>query len=132
MYLESVVSLVYLHLVGIRSGDEDYLLCYTPKSSLALRLLIVAQQYMLDNPDRKVVLLGDFNLHNQDWITSCSTDAAGIEAEEMCAMFGLKQLVDFPTREHNTLDLVMSPTPGAATPVEPMGSSDHVSVSITF
>ena len=130
--LSSYNTVKEAEIVGIRSGDEDYLLCYTPKSSLALRLLIAAQQYMLDNPDRKVVLLGDFNLHNQDWITSSSTDAAGIEAEEMCAMFGLKQLVDFPTREHNTLDLVMSPIPGAATPVEPMGSSDHVSVSTTF
>ena len=52
-------------MVGVRYEEVDYLLCYTSKSSLALKLLIAAQRYMLDNPDRKVVLLGDFNVHNQ-------------------------------------------------------------------
>lgn len=119
-------------LVGIRSGGEDYLLGYTSKSSLAMRLLLAAQRYMLDNPDRKVVLLGDFNVHNQGWIHSTFTDKPGVEAEDMCEAFGLKQFVDFPTRELNTLDLVMSPIPGSAEPVEPMGSSDHKSVRVFF
>ena len=79
-----------------------------------------------------MVLLSDFNVHNQSWLNSKCTDADGVEAEEMCDMFGLSQLVHFPTRGKNTLDLVMSSTPGSATPVEPMGSSDHKPVRIVL
>ena len=119
-------------IIGVRSEDVDYLLGYTNKSSEAIKLLLAVQLYMLDNPGRKVVLLGDFNVHNMDWITSTSTDAAGREAEGTCEMFGLSQLVHFPTRGGNTLDLVMSSIPGSCIPIEPMGSSDHKSVGVTF
>jgi hypothetical protein len=119
-------------MVGVRYEHVEYILCYTSKSSLAIKLLMAIQRYMLDNPNNQVVLLGDFNVHNQDWIVSSSTDPAGVEAQDMCEMFGLTQLVDFATREGNALDLVMSSIPGIAQPVLPMGSSDHKSVGITF
>ena len=119
-------------IVGVRYDDVDYLLCYTHKSSTAVKLLLAVQRYMLDNPGRKVVLLGDFNLHNQDWIKSATTDSAGVEAQEMCDTFGLNQLVDFATRGDNTLDLVMSSIPGVASPAPSMGSSDHKSVWVSF
>ena len=122
----------HAEIVGIRYDQVDYLLCYTHKSATATKLLLAVQRYMLDNPDRKVVLLGDFNVHNQDWIISSTTDSAGVEAQEMCEMFGLKQLVDFTTREVNTLDLVMSSIPGIATRSLSMGSSDHDSVWVSF
>ena len=43
----------------------------------------------------------------------------------MCEMYGLSQLVDFATRDENTLDLVMSSILGVAIPVPSFGTSDH-------
>ena len=39
-------------MVGIRSDVLDYLLCYTPKSSLVAKLLLAVQRYIMDNPER--------------------------------------------------------------------------------
>ena len=43
-------------------------------------------------------------------------DAGGIMAQEMCELFGLQQIADFPTRGDNTLDLVMTAGAGIAKP----------------
>ena len=72
------------------------------------------------------------NVHNQDWICSTFTDKAGIKAQEFCEIFGMSQLVNFPTRGENTLDLVISDFHGHATAEPGFGSSDHLSVYLTF
>ena len=119
-------------LVGIRYGLVDYLVCYTPNSKEAPHLINALQRYMLANPDRKVVFMGDFNVHNSAWIKSVGTDAAGEEMKEMCEIFGFKQWVKFPTRGDNCLDLIMCAAPCECTPVPSMGSSDHVSIRACF
>ena len=43
------------------------------------------------------------------------TDKAGLMAQEFAEMFDLKQLVHFPTREGNTLDVTFSDITGKAT-----------------
>ena len=113
--------------------EEDLQLCYTPKSHLAPRLLDNCEQYKLDNPFRSVTYLGDFNVHNPDWIHSIGDkDAGGIQAEQMCEMFGMKQLIDFPTRGENTLDLVMSTHSGTAVDLPGAGTSDHIAINIVL
>jgi hypothetical protein len=47
-------------------------------------------------------------------------------------MFGMSQLVKFPTRGENTLDLVISDFDGHTTAEQGSGSSDHLSVYLTF
>ena len=47
-------------------------------------------------------------------------------------MFGIKQLVDFPTRGKNALDLVFSDLEGAATQHVHLGTSDHHALSVVF
>ena len=77
--------------------------------------------------------IGDFNSHNPGWIQSVTPlDAAGVAAEEFAELHSLKQLVNFPTREGNTLDLVMSCWGGTAIASEHLGSSDHLSMNIKF
>ena len=74
------------------------------------------------------MLNGDFNTHNAEWLHSVvPTDAAGYEVQELCELFGLYQLIDFPTRGGNTLDLVLSSFPGPAVAMANPGTSDHVS-----
>eukprot|EP00117_Sycon_ciliatum_P049752 scpid9142/ scgid35229/ RNA-directed DNA polymerase from mobile element jockey; Reverse transcriptase len=81
-----------------------------------------------------VILAGDFNVHNQDWLHSSRTTRAGEYAEDMCHMYGLEQLVHEPTRGRNTLDHVMSDLPGRiVTPLHPpLGKSDHAVIVAHF
>ena len=76
------------------------------------------QRYMLDNPDHNVVFMGEFNIHNKEWLVSkVDTDEGGSIAQEFCELFGFNQYVDFETRSCNTLDLVISPYEGSAAAV---------------
>ena len=94
--------------------------------------MLIAQclLYLQEHPSRKVVFLGDFNVHNSKWICSVSpTDEAGVNAQHMCESFGLHQLVGFPTRGGNTLDLIISHLPGQAVAMANSGTSDHIAIA---
>jgi hypothetical protein len=120
-------------MLGIEIQDETIALCYTPNSSLAPRLLDNCKQFKMDDPYRNVSYIGDFNVHNSDWI--CSTgdkDAGGIQAEEMCEMFGLNQLIGLSTCGENTLDLAMTIHDGVAIEQPGAGTSDHIAIAITL
>ena len=120
-------------MIGIEWGGVHWILYYTPNSNAALVLLQAIQQYKEDHPTARMVFIGDMNAHNSDWIISSSiTDKAGLLAQEFCELFGLSQLVDFTTREGNTLDLVMSDIKGIAIEAPGFGNSDHKSMSIVF
>ena len=67
------------------------------------------------------------------WIHSkMKLDKAGAVAQDFCDMYGFNQLVGFPTRGLNTLDLIMTPFQGAAAALPNMGTSDHVTISFTI
>ena len=111
--------------------DQDFPSCYTPKSSLAPLLIDAYEQYALDNPMRSITFLGDFNCHNPDWLTSRSPlNKGGERVEEFCEMFGFSQMIDFPTRQGNTLDLVMTRCAGLGQERPGLGTSDHVSIEL--
>ena len=74
-----------------------------------------------------VIVAGDFNVHNQEWLHSSRTTRAGEHAEDMCYMHSLEQLVDQPTRGRNTLDLIMSDLP-----VESWLLSCHLLANLTM
>ena len=113
-------------MVGFELDGIDFITCYTSNSTTACVLIARCVQYLLDHPLHQVVLLGDFNAHNADWLSfSSSTDRAGTDVQEMCETYGFNQLVDFPTRGVNTLDLVITPFEGTAVPMANAGTSDH-------
>ena len=59
-------------------------------------------------------------------------DYAGVRAQEFGEMFGYSQVVGFPTRKANTLDLIYSKVDCIITPSMKIGSSDHISISAKF
>ena len=66
----------------------------------------------------KIHVLGDFNYSKIDWETRLNkesganlNDTDGNMFVDMSNKFGLEQLVNFPTRNLNTLDLILSSTP---------------------
>ena len=87
-------------------------------------------------PNDEIVLLGDFNVHNNTWLHfSGNTNTAGIECEAFASTHNFTQLIDFPTRipdtlNHNshTLDLFLTNFPQSYNieSLPPIGSSDHL------
>jgi hypothetical protein len=112
-------------MVGIKYAGADMLLCYTPQSSTAPMLFEALEEYRLKHSHRKLVLLGDFNCHSQSWLGSKTTDRGGQMAQEFSEMFGMPQVVDFPTRQLNILDLVFSDFQTTAIELCNIGTSDH-------
>ena len=58
-----------------------------------------------------IILAGDFNVHNREWLCSTKTTIAGEAMEEFCASHHLTQPVTHPTRGDNTLHLIISDQP---------------------
>ena len=87
-----------------------------------------------------VLLLGDFNAKNAQWLDTDVTDASGDSLACLLETHGLVQHVSFPTcivRDvpKSCLDLVISNIPSdqvSAAPAAPLGSSDHLSVRGTI
>ncbi|CAH2021957.1 unnamed protein product, partial [Acanthoscelides obtectus] len=88
-----------------------------------------------------VVLFGDFNAHNELWLGSNKTDAAGRAVEAFALTQGLTQLVMSPTffpsiSSHATslLDLFLTthPVPYSTAVLSPLGNSDHCVVEVRF
>ena len=121
-----------VEMVGIEWEGIHWILYYTPNSIAALELIDTMQRYKKDNPQGHCVFIGDANVHNADWIHSNFTDLAGELAQEFCEMFGMQQLINFPTRGENTLDLVMSDIDGTARELPGFGNSDHVAMALSF
>ena len=76
----------------------------------------------------RIILAGDFNVHNRQWLNSTRTTVAREYAEDMCILHGLEQHVTMPDRGNNTLDLIMTdfPLQVTVTTQPPLGASDHV------
>lgn len=120
-------------MVGFTWADVDWILYYTSSARAAVTLLEMMRLYREEHPGRRVVFIGDMNAHNSDWLCGTDvTDEAGMLAEELCEMYGMKQIVDFPTRGLNTLDLVISDIEGEAVVAPGFGNSDHESMRLNF
>ncbi|VVC90711.1 unnamed protein product [Leptidea sinapis] len=79
----------------------------------------------------EIVVLGDFNGHNAEWLGSCTTDYAGRSVHNFALAYGLSQLVESPTRlpdvdSHmpSLLDLLLTTHPDSYQ-VSPLGTSVH-------
>ena len=82
----------------------------------------------------RIIVAGDFNVHNATWLGSTRTTVAGEAAEDLCYLHGLEQYVQEPTRGRNRLDLIMSDMEGnISTSIhQPLGKSDHATVLADF
>ena len=117
-------------LIGMKYGGVTYIDAYSSKSTLAKQLVGVLHRLRKDMPNDKFVIVGDFNVHNKDWIISESdTDEAGEMLEEFTQLNGMYQLIDFATRGNNALDLIISDLAGSASSKTHIGTSDHLSIS---
>jgi len=79
-----------------------------------------------------MILLGDFNVHHQEWLDSSRTSTVGRSLQEFCELNGLVQLVHSPTRGSSILDLIITPYCGTVYHHPPLGTSDHVTLFASF
>jgi len=81
-----------------------------------------------------IIIAGDFNVHNTEWLHSTKTTLAGEALEDMCAVHGLTQHVQERTRGTATLDLVLSNFTDSveSSLLPPLGKSDHAVVVCHF
>ena len=81
------------------------------------------------------VVMGDFNAHQQQWLSSGSaTDSHGRAASDFASLSGTVQLISEPTHVRgNCLDIIFTDVPGLLTTSvgTPIGSSDHCLISCT-
>ncbi|KAL3888735.1 hypothetical protein ACJMK2_001095 [Sinanodonta woodiana] len=84
--------------------------------------------------------MGDFNYRKVDWKTkhnkeygSCLSDSDGQQLIDILHEAGAEQLITFPTREHNTLDLFITTLPGQFVNIQsPDRLSDHDIIEANF
>ena len=96
----------------------------------------------LQSPRSEIIVLGDFNIHNSDWLSYSSnvTDPAGREAEAFAIVNDLTQVISEPTRvpdrageKANALDLFLTSNPSIYSPPtvsSPLGNSDHCLITL--
>ena len=107
-------------------GDEDSLNRFTESMQRVSSL------------NAYVVIGGDFNLPSLDW-TTCSLKTPSVYPRlhtkflDLLNDHGLQQMVTFPTRENNTLDLFLTNFPTLVPRTEGVpGISDHFAVYMEF
>ena len=96
----------------------------------------------LQSPRFEIIVLGDFNIHNSNWLSYSSnvTNPAGREAEAFAIVNDLTQVISEPTRvpdragdKANTLDLFFTSNPSIYSPPtvsSPLGNSDHCLITL--
>ncbi|KAL7641293.1 UNVERIFIED_CONTAM: hypothetical protein RMT77_008431 [Armadillidium vulgare] len=98
------------------------------------------EHILSSSPFSEIIILGDFNVHHRQWLSSSSQDPAGELAFQFSIHNNLEQLVQLPTRipdrlgdEPNILDLFLTsnPSPYTVKLFPPLGSSDHLLISVS-
>ncbi len=137
---------MWLHIN--RRGSVKHFFClyrspsFVHSEPLFDQLNTCVESMLQSSPSSEIIIVGDFNVHNTDWLACSShTDQAGIAAEIFAITNSLSQLVDVSTRMPdrpgdfaNTLDLFLTSDPIGYSPVvclAPLGSSDHCLLSVT-
>ena len=86
-----------LHLVSY-----FFFLYWSPSSSLCTIFDFISfniDEVFSINPSANVLVFGDFNIHNKDWLTfSGGNDRPGELCYKFCISSSLTQIVNFPTR----------------------------------
>lgn len=141
--LETDCEMVWVRLKI--QGRKDLLVCtyYRPHEGDEPSLLQFhdsLRQTILKHPNTPVVVGGDFNFPGWDWSGPAAVLKRGCNHPRLHSLFmdtiqelGLDQLVNFNTRQDNTLDLMLTNFPHLVLCVEPLpGISDHEGVLLEF
>ncbi|KAJ0180804.1 hypothetical protein K1T71_004208 [Dendrolimus kikuchii] len=121
-------KILYACVYRSHSGDRE-------TTRLTEHLSEAAEAGQRKYPTAKMVILGDFNAHHQEWLFPYQiTDHAGRETRKLAIALNLNQLVHGATRipdveghTANCLDLLLTNDPDrySVSITSPLGTSDH-------
>ena len=124
------------------SNSNDNIVSITNIVIITFHLSKSIETITLQSPRSEIIVLGDFNIHNSDWLSYSSnvTNPAGREAEAFSIVNDLTQVISEPTRvpdragdKANTLDLFLTSSPSIYSPPtvsSPLGNSDHCLITL--
>ena len=122
--------------VTIPGDSPTTLVCVYTQPSATDITLVKKLELLYDDitKDKKqqALMVGDFNAHEEEWLNSAKTDAAGKATRQFSESRGLLQLVSKPTRSEAILDLAVGPYEGGVTHLPHCGSSDHQTLLVTL
>jgi len=94
-------------IVGVHYQETLILCVYRQPSATNVTLIDSLTRFRLANRHYSIIV-GDFNVHEREWLGSPFTFHAGTALREFCELFGLSQLVDQGTGKDAILDLAIS------------------------
>ena len=125
----------YIWVKAILTGQQHLYIGACYRSNVADKTTIpqlqTSVENILANNHKNIILAGDFNLPGWDWTATqlrpnCPQPANHQEFKEFMDTTGLSQLVKKPTRNNNTLDLIMTNIPERVNRTDILpGISDH-------
>jgi hypothetical protein len=119
-------------IVAVRFRQNLIVCCYRRPSQDDLQIFSRLSSFIGSHVGLKLVLVGDFNVHHQQWLGSSHTSSAGEEAKDFCDSFGLEQIVDFGTRNNAVLDLCMTSLDGSVEKLPNLNKSDHATLFVSL
>src|SRR6201990_3728003 len=150
--LFALVSLIWSLLNSLLYGLSSLAILLLNLFVLSIYLLILLtikkffdylnskiEHILSSSPFSEIIILGDFNVHHRQWLSSISHDPAGELAFNFSIQNNLEQLVHLSTRildrlgdEPNIIDLFLTsnPSPYTFKLFPPLGSSDHLLLKV--
>ena len=142
--LRAIFSSDYSFILAILHSTTFIFFLYRSRSPLSCSVIEAVlsniDKAFILQPSANVMVCGDFNAHNTEWLChSHTTDVAGLFCQEFAMVQDLTRIVDFPTHipdrdDHQPylLDLFLCSNPDSCTVAShpPLGKSDHIVVSV--
>ena len=119
-------------IIGVRYQETIILCIYRQPSPTDITLIDSLTRFRIANRHCSIIVVGDFNVHDRDWLGSPFTSPAGAALCGFCEMFGLSQLVEQGTRRDAILDLAISEHAGTVSYHPHLGTSDHIAIFVRF
>ena len=119
-------------VIGVCYQETMILCVYRQPSAIDTTLINSLTRFRLANSHYSIIIVGNFNVHERDWLGSPFTSSAGSALHGFCELFGLSQLVDKGTRKDAILDLVISKHAVTVSYYPLLGTSDHIAIFVGF
>ena len=87
-------------------------------------------RFRFANSHHPIIIVGDFNVHEHEWLGSSFTSATGAALHGFYELYGLTQLVDQGTCKDAILDLAISEYTGTVSYHPHLETSDHVVILV--
>ena len=133
------LEVVCLDFINTKPYLRAFIVYRPPKYDLDavayIKLLIDCITEFTNNSKRIHLIIGDFNVPNINWNSHCSSsDQISDTLLQFIVNHGFSQLIQFPTRGLNILDVLFVDVDNLVTsvsPLPPIGFSDHNGIAFT-